>query len=292
MQFGFHASGDYFLVYFRKNRRHCFFLRRDNNMNKKESKPYVDSISKMGPYDAYNADNSANITNIMPPSNSGEQDTAALIGLNIANGRVHSISIGGTNPREANGNVCHSSSDRAPTTSTFRPPEEDDLQSITRTIPNIHYISSNELFQPPDFVPFSNSRTNLVMNDRYSDIEENSLYSENSNDDSGYPKNSGSHIDQFLNSYPKSKDFCIAQSGTIYPRSKQQSPAGTNESPNTKPQENIDKFPVSHSVTLPVSGGTPTPHNNTYNAGGQPAQHKLHAYYKFNIAQNTTETRV
>ena len=262
-------------------------------MNKKESKPCVDSISMLGPYDAYNADHSANITNIMPCT--GEQDTAALIGLNIANGRVHSISIGGTNPREANGNVCHSSSDRAPTTSTFRPPDEDDLQSITRTIPNIHYISSNELFQPPDFVPFSNSRTNLVVNDRFSEIDENSIYSEDSNDDSGYPKNSGSHIEQFLNSYPKSKDFYLSTSGTIYPRSKQTSPSGTNEPPSMKPQENIDKFPISYSMALPVTGGTITPDNNPENTSGQqpppPAQH-ITNYYKFNIAQNTTETRV
>ena len=256
-------------------------------MNKESSnnKTYVDSISKLGPYDAYNADSSANITNVMPPPTSNDQDTAALIGLNIANGRVHSISIGGSNPGTANGKVCHSSSDRAPTTSTFRPPDEDVLQSITRTIPNVHYIDSSQLFQPPDFVPFSNSRTNLMMNDRYSDSEENSLYSDNSNDDSGYPKGSGSHIEQFLNSYPKSKDFYISDSGTIYPRSKQQSPAGTSELSSRN--ENPDKFPVSHSVSVPVNGGGTALQNTPDNIVAQP-QH----YYRFNIAQCTAETRV
>ena len=256
-------------------------------MNKEASdnKTYVDSISKLGPYDAYNADSSANITNVMPPPTGNDQDMAALIGLNIANGRVHSISIGGSNPRTGNGKVCHSSSDRSPTTSTFRPPDEDVLQSITRTIPNVHYIDSSQLFQPPDFVPFSNSRTNLVINDRYSDIEENSLYSENSNDDSGYPKGSGSHIEQFLNSYPKSKDFYLSDSGTIYPRSKQQSPAGTSQ-PSSK-NENLDKIPVSHSMSVPTSGCGITLENTPDNIAGQPPY-----YYKFNIAQCTTETRV
>ncbi len=271
------------------------------------SKVYVDSISKLGPYDAYHADSSANITSVMPPG--GEQDTAALIGLNIANGRVHSISIGGTNPRESsstaatttvamtttaapNGDAFHTRTDRAPTTSTFRSPDDDDLHSITRTIPNVSYVTSSQILQPPDFVPFGNSRTNLLPNDQDSDNGDHSSWTNQNHFQD--PQGSGSHIDLFLNSYPKSKDFYIATSGTLYPKSKQSSPSGTNDVSNVKPHsEGVNKFPLSHAVALPSDTPPPAVHGTT--TGGDPnapLKRPLQKSPKFNIAQSTTETRV
>ncbi len=251
------------LLFFRKQKKGCLcFGRKRNNIDKEQGKNYLDNTTKLAPYNAYSPEptrmsqHNGNILNITPTrmgqhngnilntttstiSYAEVNDTAALIGLNIANGKVHSISIGSnnSNPRVSNGHVTQYEStgmstfcpdlstpitkpvtyqsDSEPIRRVLTYPEHS--QPIKKDVINMQHSNGDDGYDS-FYYPHINSHTNLVPSEHSED--EQSIYSQTSEEEgpNHKPYLTGHHINDFMNSFPKTnKVFQLSPTDTIYP---------------------------------------------------------------------------